>query len=164
MQADKGDLTLKTDEGFFNHRVVCFCFQDGKILLEKNPKGFWFPLGGRIKFGETSIGAAKREIAEELHIENVSCELAGYIENFFKENGQPCHEVSPCFRIELPQGFTAPKTTTEGKGINLEWVHLNDIPNLNLYPQFLRTELQHFMQGFKHTMFNQNEQTKACEA
>mgnify|MGYP000813592768 CR=1 FL=1 len=49
------DLTLKTEEGYFNYRVAAVIVNDGKILAQRNikPNEYYLP-GGRVIFGETS--------------------------------------------------------------------------------------------------------------
>ena len=63
------DLTLKTEEGYFNYRVAAVIVNDGKILAQRNTKTneYYLP-GGRVTFGETSEEALLREIKEELKI------------------------------------------------------------------------------------------------
>ena len=64
------DLTLKTEEGYFNYRVAAVIVNDGKILAQRNikPNEYYLP-GGRVTFGETSEEALLREIKEELKID-----------------------------------------------------------------------------------------------
>ena len=63
------DLTLKTKEGYFNHRVAGVIIKNNKILAQKNTKAdnYYLP-GGRVMFGESSEEALAREIKEELKI------------------------------------------------------------------------------------------------
>ena len=81
-------------------RVKAICvFRDGPRILvapgrdDANATGYYRPLGGRVKFGETAADALRREMIEETghRIERVM--LLGVLENFFEEAGQPCHEI-----------------------------------------------------------------------
>lgn len=49
------DLTLKTEEGYFNYRVAAVIVNNGKILAQRNikPNEYYLP-GGRVTLGETS--------------------------------------------------------------------------------------------------------------
>jgi 8-oxo-dGTP pyrophosphatase MutT (NUDIX family) len=54
---------------------------------------FYCPLGGGIKFGETSVEALRREIQEEIGAGFVDPVLLGVLENRFVFDGQPGHEI-----------------------------------------------------------------------
>ena len=79
------DLTLETPSGFFNCRAAYLIFEDGKILLQQSPQGYWFVPGGRISFGEASSYTVLREVEEELGLLPEAIDFAGVCENFFSQ-------------------------------------------------------------------------------
>jgi len=71
---------------------------DGRILVsegydEVKDEHFYRPLGGGVKFGETSEQALRREIQEELNAAIESPVLLHVFENIFVYRGKPGHEI-----------------------------------------------------------------------
>lgn len=61
------DISFKTDNEKFNHRVCAMIISDGKILAMHNERTPYYYLpGGRVKIGEAAENAVIREIREEL--------------------------------------------------------------------------------------------------
>jgi 8-oxo-dGTP diphosphatase len=61
------------------HAVAGLLMRDGKLLVAERPdgrpySGFWEFPGGKVEGGETADEAIKRELFEELGIENVEAE------------------------------------------------------------------------------------------
>lgn len=53
----------------FNFRVACILENNNRVLLHKaDIDNFWNMSGGRIKAGENSLCAIKREMEEELNV------------------------------------------------------------------------------------------------
>ena len=80
---------------WFIIRVAVLVKKDGDFVLEKNKDGYYFPIGGRVKAGATSLEAAKREVMEELGVAVESLSLKGIIENFFDIGSEHVQEI--CF-------------------------------------------------------------------
>ena len=63
-----------------------FITKDGQLLLGKRKncfgEGTWALPGGHLEYGETLEGCAKRELREELGIQDVSLELATVTDTF----------------------------------------------------------------------------------
>lgn len=85
-----------------SHRVrpiaICVFWKDDSILVLEGHdavKGetFYRPLGGGIEFGEYSREAVAREIYEELGAEVRDLRFLGVIENVFRYEGEPWHEI-----------------------------------------------------------------------
>ncbi len=82
------DLTINLEQNnILNIRVAIICQTENGYLLEKNKKGFYFFLGGRVKLGESSLQAAKREFHEETGLEISEFEFISTIENFYDDKG-----------------------------------------------------------------------------
>ncbi|MDT3444319.1 NUDIX domain-containing protein [Pseudofrankia sp. BMG5.37] len=59
------------------------------------------PLGGGVEFGETAAEAVHRELREELDAELTNVELLGVLENIFRWEGRPHHEIAFVFGADL---------------------------------------------------------------
>ena len=93
----KRDLVLDIDDIILNIRVgIIFKYKD-KVLIEirKDRTGNSVIPGGRIRIGERSIDALKREIMEEMDILLVDDKIIykKTMENFFTFDGKKCHEI-----------------------------------------------------------------------
>ena len=90
-----GDITL-------NVRVAGVYIENGKVLMSRHKNSTFKNLpGGRIKLGEDSITALKREYMEELdkEIEIISKPLI--LENFYKRKNINYHEYLFVYQINI---------------------------------------------------------------
>ena len=90
-----GDITL-------NVRVAGVYIENGKVLMSRHKNSTFKNLpGGRIKLGEDSISALKREYMEELdkEIEIISEPLI--LENFYNRNNVNYHEYLFVYLINI---------------------------------------------------------------
>lgn len=96
------DLTLKTGEGLFNHRVAAVIVWDNKILAQKNTdtNEYYLP-GGRVSFGESSADAVIREIREELKITVKDYKPLWINECFFIDSGKNSTNSAYIIRLVL---------------------------------------------------------------
>ncbi len=95
------DLTISVKDSILNVRVVILAHTKNGYLFEKNPDGYLYFVGGRIKINETSEEAAKREFFEETGIKVDKVNFKTTLENFFVfENEKKFHEI--CFFYEVP--------------------------------------------------------------
>ena len=94
MTIDENDLTFKQDDLILNIRVLLLIpYKDGYIF-EHSRHGYFFAVGGRVKFGESSQEAAIRELEEELNFNDIDLRLIGLIENYFEFNGNQVYEIN----------------------------------------------------------------------
>lgn len=124
--------TMKT-----NSQVEVYLFQFSKkkgtlfLILKRVPKkgGFWQPITGNVKEGESFEEAALREIQEETGISNpLKLIDTGYSFNFFDDNRWQYEQVFGAqiekgVRITLSTEHTASKWVTKEKALNdyLKW-------------------------------------------
>jgi ADP-ribose pyrophosphatase YjhB (NUDIX family) len=78
--------------------AICVIRRGAEILVfeDHDPHRdltYYRPLGGGIRFGETSEAAVRRELLEEIGLELAEVNLLTVIENVFELEGQPRHEV-----------------------------------------------------------------------
>ena len=149
------DLTLKTKEGYFNYRVAGVIINDNKILAQRNTNTneYYLP-GGRVAFGETSEDAILREIKEELKIDITDYRPLWLNECFFDECGKNFHEIGMYYYVDISNtSFNHFKTEfelEEGKRINTyAWLDINNLDNISLYPEFIKTEINNITDTFK---------------
>ncbi len=159
-------ITFDRDGVRFQYRVAGVCIHDGYVLLHRAERDdYWALPGGRCELGESSDETLRREMEEELHVTVTVGQLLWVVENFFTLAGMACHELALLYAIDLPEGhafldkthphYGIEDRSTEGKPYTLiyEWVPVTSLPDVILYPAFLRTALrdlpavtQHFIQ------------------
>lgn len=152
------DITFKTIEGRFNYRVAGLLVHNGKLLIMQD-KGqpYYYVPGGRIRMNEKSEDAVKREIKEELGIEVNVKRMLWVNENFFKEETlqEKFHEVCFFYLVETKEEEFIKKSSEfivdeEGKIHTYYWKSLDEIQNINLYPQFLKEKMKELPLQIKH--------------
>ncbi len=62
---------------------------------------FYRPIGGRIEFGERARDTVIREVREEIAKEVTGLRFLGALENIFRYEGQPGHEIAMIFTGEF---------------------------------------------------------------
>ena len=135
------DLTFKTPEGRFNHRVAGLLMQGDRVLIMMDQRSPYYYLpGGRIALHETSGEAIVREIREELHaevtvqrlyyiVEGYSEELLSRGTEFYSEEGQKRH----FFR----------------------WVSVSELQKFYFQPAFLKDRLRQLPEQIEHLMIRE---------
>lgn len=78
--------------------AICIFRNNDRILVAEGydpvkEQNFYRPLGGGIKFGETSEQTIHRELMEEIGAEVRDLKYLGTLENIFVFNGIPGHEI-----------------------------------------------------------------------
>lgn len=142
------DLTLKTESGYFNHRVAAVIICDNKLLAQKNTKdNSYYLVGGRVRFGESSKDALVREIKEELGVTLTDLKPIWINECFFDDDGKSYHEIGIYYRVDLENtGFAHFEKTFETKESDrtniYEWLSLDNLDGIMLYPQFIKNEIK----------------------
>lgn len=141
------DVTFDLGKDLFNYRVAAVIEHNGKILLHKNKKDPYYALlGGRVKVGEDSRSALKREIMEEMGKEINIISDFGIIENFFDKN-KKYHELAFIYRVEFvkqeDQMIEETILNIEGEtDLQYEWVEVNNIDNINVKPIIFKSILK----------------------
>lgn len=88
------DINVRIDNYIFNSRAVGIIIDNNRILFQKkvNDK-YWALPGGKIKVFETGEDAIKRELMEELGIDECSVvRMHSISENFFEFSGDKYHQ------------------------------------------------------------------------
>lgn len=149
------DLTLKTELGYFNHRVAAVIINDNKILAQRNPKdSTYYLVGGRVRFGESTEEAIIREVKEELSIDIKTLKPIWVNECFFNDGGKRFHEIGMYYLVNLDDiafnHFESQFTTLENERINYyEWLDIDSVDNVALYPLFIKKEIKSLDENLK---------------
>ena len=159
------DITFETDDGYFIYKVGAIIIHENKVLMVKNANfPYYYPVGGRVAFGETSETAAKREAVEETNVKFEIDRLAFVHENFFVDNifggaAVPNHAIELYYLMKTPDDMT---NMTEGSigadgGVeSLHWLPIDKLSDYPVFPEFYKTELQNLTNEVKHFVTKDN--------
>ena len=156
------DLTLKTNLGIFNHRVAAVIVKDNKLLAQRNNSdNSYYLVGGRVMFDESTDDALVREIKEELDIAITDCKPLWINECFFTDNGRRFHEIGVYYFVDITNtDFNRHETIFEIKEdyrINTyEWLDIDSLDNIVLYPQFIKDEINKADRNLKLIITREN--------
>ena len=147
---DHNDLQFTTDEGIFSVRVRAIIISDGELLMIRQKKGYYYPVGGRIHQNETSLDAVVREVYEDTGL-TMEPERIGFIhENLYSKNGVAHHEIGIYFYMHAPKDIRE-KLLTGAAGNDLAWLPVTELSNhKNLYPTFFKTRLLNPVDHLEH--------------
>lgn len=141
-------ITFERDHNKFNFRVAGIAIHNHRILLHTTEKDdFWNLPGGRVEFNESTDQTIKREIKEELDIEIQMSKLLFVNEDFFEYEDKRYHEIGFYYLIDFPDGHEVLTKDGEFKGIEdngrliFKWFLLDELKDLNVYPEMLKTDL-----------------------
>ena len=164
------NLTVNLKGGVFSCRAGAIIIDSGEILLVKNSgSSFYYTVGGRVKFGETSRNVIIREAYEETQLNLEIDRLAFIHENFFisNENGQQYHEICFFFLMKPNNLLRAMKNDSfeeEYGNVTLHWLPLNKLDEYEVYPSFLDDVLAsipnqttHIITRAGETIYNTNK-------
>lgn len=128
-------------------RSCAVIINQGKILLIKQntptrSEPIWLPPGGGVELGESSRKTVVREVFEETHL-TISPKQLLYIHEFIEP---PFHAVELYYLSEvlsgdLKKGFDPELVSGEQQIIDCEFVEIQQLKNISLYPRFLQEEI-----------------------
>lgn len=147
-------MTLMNEDWFFSGegwicdvRVAGVLVRNGKILLQRERNGLEYAVpGGHIKMGETLEDGLRREWREETGAE-IRCQRMLWTEECFWEwQGKKAHNLSFYYRIALEDAAGladdgALHSHKDNSHILLEWVKLETLENILVYPAFIKEAL-----------------------
>lgn len=155
------DVVFHTDIALFNYRVAGIWIKNGHVLLHRdvNEKNWSLP-GGRVKMAEDSTLSIKREFQEELGLDIKIERLAWVVENFFEYKGKDVHEMGLYYLVtQKNESFElnmSPFYGNEGERLIYRWTPLEELQKIQLYPEFLRTDLATISLSTEHIIVKQN--------
>lgn len=134
------DISIFIGDIKFNFRVGLLIICDDKFLLEFEPNSSNSCLpGGRVKTGETTIKALKREIQEEMHynLKDDDVFLKGIVENFFTIEDKKFHELFYVYKMKINKNhelFRDDLINYDSDNSYYKWIKYSDIDNINFVP------------------------------
>jgi RimJ/RimL family protein N-acetyltransferase/ADP-ribose pyrophosphatase YjhB (NUDIX family) len=146
------DCCYKTDRGVFRYRVGAMIQRDGKLLMATNSRDhYYYSVGGGVRFGETTEAALKREVSEEIGTDCTIGKLALVHENLFEERGIKYHELALFYFVDLPADaiVRSERLTDSGLVESFEWLPINQLDALILYPEVLKTAITRLLKPNK---------------
>jgi len=132
-------------------------FRDGKMLASKikdKEEVFYIMPGGGQESGETLEEAVEREIAEEFGILVKSQSLEFVIEGV---TGEKFHRVDLVFLCEYIGEMSNAEIKEDVNQIGYDWLPINDLINLPLYPSRLRKEIVNLYNHSQTVVYLGNE-------
>ena len=152
------DISIVNGDDRFNFRVGLLVKHKQRVLLE-DVKDFWNLIGGRVKFGESSIDAAQRELVEELGIEVKNLKLVNVSENFFNWLGKNQHEILFVYLVELDDSYEI-TTKQEFKCLDstemFKWHNIDKIDSIVCKPEIIKTLVKSNNEKIIHTINSQH--------
>ena len=134
------DVSVMIDNVKFNYRVGLIIECGNEILVEVNPDIDFVTLpGGRVKTGETTIKALKREIQEEMHynLKDNDVFLKGIVENFFTIEDKKFHEIFYVYKMKINKNhelFRDDLINYDSDNSYYKWIKYSDIDKINFVP------------------------------
>ena len=157
----KKDIQYKTDDGYFNCRVVGVCVKNNKVFLSKLKEDeYWTFIGGKSEFGEATDEAIIREYKEETGATLQINRLLSVIENFFEMDNSNWHQLIFFYLLnddnnEL-EDFDGYKEVNDNSNAIYQWINLKQIDSLNIKPNCAQQILKEFPQNIVHYINRDN--------
>lgn len=156
----KLDVVFKTEKAVFNYRVAGIWIENGHVLIHRSVNdNHWSLPGGRVAISEESKTSLKREFLEELNVNIKIDRLVWIVENFFNYEEKDFHEIGFYYSVNSDEkSFVLDKKRfhwLEGERLIFQWTPINELKNVELFPEFLRTDLSNSLEKTKHFVVKQ---------
>lgn len=148
------DVKILDNKYQFTLRVSAIIYNKGlnKILIFKiNNRDFYLLPGGKVERLEHSIDSLKRELTEEIGEEysKINFEFYGISEGFVNDKGINNHQIDIVYKGIYQNDINSIKFNgLEGEWINFEWVDINELDNINLYPVQIKKIIRSYKPNF----------------
>ena len=154
--SDSTDLTFRMKQGTFNYRVGAIIIHDGKLLLMHNEEEpYYYTVGGRVHFNETTEETVVREIREEIGVDLEIDRFLFFQEQFFdgKVTGTHIHELGVYYLMKdspALENLKCHSVTARGVAEELHWVPLDETGSLYIVPESIAARLRNLPEHAEH--------------
>lgn len=136
------DVAVFVDGIKFNFRVSALIENKGRYLLEKSIKTDFLNMpGGRVHAGESTLDAIKRELKEELKLENVEPKLIKISEQFFVFDNTKYHELNFVYYVKLKNNNPLAQSDNiqnyDNQTQTMVWIKRKDLNKYKILPEFI---------------------------
>ena len=152
-------IEIQADGWRFQPRVAAVCvWQDHVLLQEALDGAFWVLPGGRLRPLELTADALVRTMRWEIGQEVTVQRLLWVMEYISPMGGQPVHELGFYYAVDLPENSPFLDLAPDHAGLErghdlvLRWVRVDALPDLPLYPEFLRTAVREIPDSPQHVV------------
>ena len=146
--SDAVDLTFRMDGGTFNYRVGAIIIHKGKILLMHNDEEpYYYTVGGRVHFNETTEETVVREVKEEIGVDLEIDRFLFFQEQFFdgKVTGTHIHELGVYYLMKDSPALDhleCRSVTARGAAEELLWVPVEETGEYYIVPESIAARLR----------------------
>jgi len=140
-------LRFETRKGSFCVRAAAVILHEGRLLVARDSLPAAYLPGGGVTIHEKAEDALQRELFEEMGIKAKLIRPLWITERFYSApaSGERVHELCTFFLTDV----TETDLLTRGSKFrcidsveSFEWVPLDEVPKMNIVPEFLKTALQ----------------------
>ena len=138
------DINVKIEGITFCCRACAVVENGNKILFQKRKDDtYWALPGGKIEVLETTASAIKRELQEELGINDLIVgNVTSVIENFFEFKGEKVHQyifthqvtINNCKYNDIVDEFVGAEV---GKDVIFKWIDKSDLKKIPIKPDYV---------------------------
>jgi len=150
-------LEIEADGWRFQPRVAAVCAWQNHVLLQGALDGdFWVLPGGRVQPLELTSDALIRTMRWEISQNVTVRRLLWVMEYVTPIAGRAVHELGFYYAIDLPENSPYLDLTRDHAGVErghdlvLRWFQIDDLPDVPLLPEFLRTALRQLPDSPQH--------------
>ncbi len=150
-------VEIDADGWRFQPRVAAVCVRQDHLLLQQALDGaFWVLPGGRLLPLELTADALVRTMRWEIGQEVTVQRLLWVMEYVTPVAGRPVHELGFYYAIDMPENSRFLDLTHDHAGVErghdllLRWFRVDALPDLPLFPDFLRTAVRRVPDSPQH--------------
>jgi ADP-ribose pyrophosphatase YjhB (NUDIX family) len=159
MESVSDYVEIEADGWRFQPWVAALCVWQDHVLLQGALDGeFWVLPGGRLLPLELTADALIRTLRWETGQEVTIQRLLWVMEYVAPIRGEPVHELGFYYAVDLPENSPFLDVTRDHAGVErghdlvLRWFRVDDLPDVPLLPDFLRTGLRRLPEGPEHVV------------